>query len=639
MLNGVSLATTFLSNTSLQATIPATSLTAIGEQYLTVVNPLPGGGVSPSVTVTPYQALVINPSALVSVPRNRIALRRHPRVRHNQPQYGDSHFIRTRAPLGLRFQSTITRSFWLDRPMARTCLQPYAADHRINLTTNVVERTFPYTPNIYCSGCTTLNATDLETVPGSPQEVLLAQGSILTLFNDTGPVNYVPGPACCYADPTFDSIALTGNPLTVYGLPFSFGGGYFQMASLTSLGLQYTRPTGGNGTINNSAGAQVISDGTLLYTNSGQVWNPATQTQVGTFPPQTVDQNNYPSGWNIALDTTLGEIYGVGSEVSGGYDYVVLSAFGLKSYALTGSLAFPQIYWPTEGHLVRWDTNGLAFIAPGVGLTDQEVYILRSSVVSPQSTNPTPTLASISPTSVFAGGPTFTLAVNGTGFLSSSVIEWNGTPLATAYVSAQQLTATVPSADIASASSAQVAVFNAPPGGGSSAAIVLSVVSPVATATLLSISPGNGTLTTGAAYTLTATVSAASGTGTPTGNVVFTIGSGWQTAVLNSSGVGTYTGTAPSTPGTLSISAAYQGATGFQASTSSILNETVAPPANPVPALSGLSPEVTSAGAVRFLTHDLRLRLYFFLDCLLGQHCPGHAVRQPNSTYGAGDGE
>ena len=67
-LNGVALATTFLSNDPLQAVIPASSLTAIGEQYLTVVNPLPGGGVSAPVTVTPYQTLVIHPSALASVP-------------------------------------------------------------------------------------------------------------------------------------------------------------------------------------------------------------------------------------------------------------------------------------------------------------------------------------------------------------------------------------------------------------------------------------------------------------------------------------------------------------------------------------------------------------------------------------------
>jgi len=67
-LNGVALSSTFQSNSSLQATIPASSLTAIGEQYLTIVNPLPGGGVGASVTVTPYQTLVIEPSALASVP-------------------------------------------------------------------------------------------------------------------------------------------------------------------------------------------------------------------------------------------------------------------------------------------------------------------------------------------------------------------------------------------------------------------------------------------------------------------------------------------------------------------------------------------------------------------------------------------
>lgn len=250
--------------------------------------------------------------------------------------------------------------------------------------------------------------------------------------------------------------------------------------------------------------------------------------------------------------------------------------------------------------MVRWGTNGLAFIAPGVGLTDQEVYILRSSVVSPLSGNPTPTLVSISPTSVYAGVPAFTLTVNGTGFLSSSVVEWNGAPLSTAYVSAQQLTASVPASDIASAGSAQVAVFNAAPGGGSSAASDLTMVLPVSTTTSLSIAPSGGTLTASASYTLTANVSATSGTSTPTGNVVFTIGSASQTAVLGSSGTATYTGTAPSAPGSLSISAAYQGAPGFQASTSGTLNETVTAASNPVPAISGLSPAFTSASVSTF---------------------------------------
>lgn len=602
-LNGIALTTTFQSNGSLQATIPALSLTAIGEQYLTITNPLPGGGASPSVTVTPYQTLVINPSALVSVPATGMLYAAIPASATNNPN--------TVIPINPASGAEGTPISVGNNPLFLAASSDgaylYVANavdetvQRINLATNVVERTFPYTPDIYCPSCSTLSATDLETVPGNPQEVLLAQGSILSLFNDAGLVNYVPSTgACCYADPDFGSIALAGNPVTVYGLPFSHGGGFFQVADLTSSGLQYTRPSGYNGGSDNTTGGQVISDGTLLYTSAGQVWNPATQTEVGTFPLQTVNETSYPNDWNITLDTTRGEIYGVGDQLTANSDYVVVSAFGINSYALTGSLAFPQIYSPTENHLVRWGTNGLAFIGPGVGLTDAEVYILRSSIVSPQSANPTPTLASISPTSVNAGWPTFTLTVNGTGFLSSSVVQWNGTPLSTGYVSAQQLAASVPAADIASAGSAQIAVVNPAPGGGSSAASDLTIVSPVPTTTSLSIAPSGGTLTTSASFTVTATVSATSGTSIPTGNVVFTIGSASQTAVLGSSGTATYTGTAPSVTGTLSISAAYQGAPGFQASTSITLNETVIAPSNPVPAVSSLSPAFITAGASNF---------------------------------------
>jgi hypothetical protein len=166
---------------------------------------------------------------------------------------------------------------------------------RVNLTTGTVERTYPYTPDIYCSSCTTPSALDLETIQGSPQEVLLSQGSILSLFNDAGLVNYVPSTgACCYADPDFGSIALAGTPLSVYGLPFSFGGGYFQVANLTSSGLQYTRPTGSNSGPNTTTGTQVISDGTFLYTSAGQGWNPATQTDIGSFPVTSINITSYP---------------------------------------------------------------------------------------------------------------------------------------------------------------------------------------------------------------------------------------------------------------------------------------------------------------------------------------------------------
>src|SRR3989442_14383043 len=81
-------------------------------------------------------------------------------------------------------------------------------------------------------------------------------------------------------------------------------------------------------------------------------------------------------------------------------------------------------------------------------------------------TNPIPTTTGLSPTSAVAGGPGFTLTVTGTNLVASSVVRWNGADRATTYASATQLTAAIPAADIRTAGTARVTVFNPPPGGG-----------------------------------------------------------------------------------------------------------------------------------------------------------------------------
>src|SRR5205814_8516463 len=61
--------------------------------------------------------------------------------------------------------------------------------------------------------------------------------------------------------------------------------------------------------------------------------------------------------------------------------------------------------------------------------------------------NPVPTTTSISPASTTAGSAQFTLTVNGTNFVSTSTVYWNGSPLTTTFVSSTQLTAIVPAAN------------------------------------------------------------------------------------------------------------------------------------------------------------------------------------------------
>jgi hypothetical protein len=70
------------------------------------------------------------------------------------------------------------------------------------------------------------------------------------------------------------------------------------------------------------------------------------------------------------------------------------------------------------------------------------------------------------PDAIAPGSADFTLTINGSGFVSGSVVDWNGTALPTTFVSGSRLTATVSAIDVATASTAWLTVVNSGPGGG-----------------------------------------------------------------------------------------------------------------------------------------------------------------------------
>jgi FG-GAP-like repeat/Abnormal spindle-like microcephaly-assoc'd, ASPM-SPD-2-Hydin/FG-GAP repeat len=76
---------------------------------------------------------------------------------------------------------------------------------------------------------------------------------------------------------------------------------------------------------------------------------------------------------------------------------------------------------------------------------------------------PVPYLSGISPVSIAPGSAGFTLTANGANFVAGSTVQWNGTALATTFVSSAQLTATVPAADVAAETTAAVQVVSPGP--------------------------------------------------------------------------------------------------------------------------------------------------------------------------------
>ena len=131
--------------------------------------------------------------------------------------------------------------------------------------------------------------------------------------------------------------------------------------------------------------------------------------------------------------------------------------------------------------------------APGGGETSTLNFIIN---------NPVPILISLSPISATAGGPGFTLTVNGTNFVNGSVIRWNAEDLTTTRVSSTQLTANITADEIAMHGNASVTVFNPGPGGGESLSLPFQVKKP--TPVLISLSPTEVTMGE-AGFTLTAT--------------------------------------------------------------------------------------------------------------------------------------
>jgi CSLREA domain-containing protein len=138
---------------------------------------------------------------------------------------------------------------------------------------------------------------------------------------------------------------------------------------------------------------------------------------------------------------------------------------------------------------------------PGGGTSN----IVNFTITGPNQ-NPVPAIERINPLAAPAGGPSFTLLVAGSNYLPSSVVQWNGSPRMTTYVSQGTLKANIPATDIAQPGVAGVTVLNPGPGGGVSNAKEFTITGPGdnPTPSITRIDPPSvtGTGATAASFTL-----------------------------------------------------------------------------------------------------------------------------------------
>jgi len=120
--------------------------------------------------------------------------------------------------------------------------------------------------------------------------------------------------------------------------------------------------------------------------------------------------------------------------------------------------------------------------APGGGASSPANFVVNNLV---------PTISSLAPTSATVGAAAQTLTINGTNFLSTSTVTYNGAAHTATFVNATQLTIQLSAADQATAGSYVVVVTNPAPGGGASSSVNFTVNNPVPTITTLSPASAN----------------------------------------------------------------------------------------------------------------------------------------------------
>ncbi len=546
-------ATTFVNSTRLQAAITANDVATAGTASVTVFNPAPGGGVSNAAVFTINQVQINPLPVLISLePASRTA--------------GSGAFT-----LGINGSGFLNASSVRWNGASRLTTFINANRLTIDVSANevatpgaVVVTVFNPAPGGGLSNGLTFTITQPPNpVPSvtslNPNSAIAGSGAFTLTLNGT---NFVNGAVVRWQGNDRPTTFVSATQLQA-----AISANDVANSGTASIAVFNPPTNGGGGGLSNAVTFTINPPPNPAPALAGLA--PNTATAGGAAFTLTVNGNNFVNGAAVRWQ---------GSDRATTF---------VSSTQLQAAISASDIVNVGAASVTVFNP---ANVSGGGGVSNALSFTIN------QPANPVPVISSLNPNSANAGGAAFMLTVNGSGFIASSVVRWQGNDRATTFVSSTQLRAAILASDIIIVGTVNVTVFSPPSSGGgggvSNAAGFAIGLPPNPEPSLTSLSPASA-LAGGAGLTLTV-----NGTNFINGAIVRWNGGDRATTFVNATQVrAVIVASDIANAGSATVTV-FNPAPG--GGTSNALTFTINSPPNPVPSLASLSPNNATAGSASF---------------------------------------